>query len=370
MNFKAFLILICFVVFPFIGNGQIRFSETIQTSKTATDTEASLFFVDFWATWCGPCVYASEYLGVLQKQYPDNFYVISLSEENPDIVKRFLKKNPTDLAVSIDYKGETFKDNNTRVLPYGLLINANGTVLWKGSPTDFKKADLVKYLRQNTRTKEVSKVFKVQKIKQEVFKADYKPSSDFEMKLLKGQIFDNLIMDNLNGYTHYKGYLKDIIAKEHNILLTQVNLEPSLNKTYEVYVKKGTSATFQILEELKLDLFHTQSKGDVLMIDISDINYWDMNQIDWGKDTAEYLIDDSQIQGDNVSFKSVMFQLASVLNLPAVIKGGEPDTDLHDWQIHHRFYNLMQSNMLDTYGIKVSKEAGSFKVYTIRKKRS
>ena len=142
------------------------FSETIQTSKWATDIEASLFFVDFWATWCKPCVYASEYLGVLQKQYPDRFYVVSLSEENPDVVKRFLKKHPTGLAVAIDYNGETFKANNTRVLPYGLLINANGEVLWKGSPTDFKQADLERYLRQNPKKKDVNKVLRIKKVKQ------------------------------------------------------------------------------------------------------------------------------------------------------------------------------------------------------------
>jgi thiol-disulfide isomerase/thioredoxin len=368
MNIKIASLVLFFVCLPFLGNGQIRFSETIQQSQTATDTEASLFFVDFWATWCGPCVYASEYLAVLQKQYPDNFYVVSLSEENPDIVKKFLKKNPTDLAVSIDYKGETFKANNTRVLPYGLLINANGTVLWKGSPTDFKRADLVKYLRQNTRTKDVNKVLKIQEIKKEIFKADYIPTAVFEMKKLKGETYETLVRNEISGYIHYKGYLKDIIAREYNILLSQVKLDSNLNQTYEVYIKKGTNATFQILDKLKLDLYHTQSKGDVLMIDISGINYWDTNQIDWGENTAEYLIDDSQIQADNVAFKDVMFQLGSVLNLPVVTKGGEPDEDLHDWQIHHRFYNLMQSNMLDTYGITVNKEPGSFKIYTIRKK--
>ena len=315
-------------------------------------------------------MYASEYLGVLQKQFPDNFYVVSLSEENPDIVKRFLKKNPTDLAVSIDYKGETFKDNNTRVLPYGLLINASGTILWKGSPTDFKKSDLVKYLRQNTKTKEVNKVLKVQEIKREVFEADYIPISDFEIEQLKGETYENLVFGHISGYKHHKDNLKSIIAKEHNILLSQVKLDDDLNKTYEVYIKKGSNATFQILEELKLDLFHTQTKGDVLSIDISGNKYWNTDQIDWGKDTAEYLIDDSQIQGDNVTFKPVMFQLASVLNLPAVLKGDEPNTDLHDWQIHHRFYNLMQSDMLDTYGIIASKELGTYKLYTIRKKTS
>ncbi|WP_460218398.1 TlpA family protein disulfide reductase [Psychroserpens sp. MEBiC05023] len=360
--------VVCCMTLPFFSSGQIRFSETIQTSKTATDTEASLFFIDFWATWCKPCVYASEYLGVLQKQYPDRFYVVSLSEENPDVVKRFLKKNPTDLAVSIDYKGETFKANNTRTLPHGILVNANGTILWKGSPTDFKQSHLERYLRQNSKQRDVSKVLKVQKIKEEVFKADYKPSADFEIKRLKNESFENLVTNSRGDYIQYKGSLKSILAREQRILESQVQIAPELNKTYEVYVKKGTSALFPILDYLKFDLFHTEVKGEVLMLDVSNINYWDTNQIDWGQNTAEFLIDDTQIQADNVSFKDVMFQLATVLNLPVITKGGEVDEDKHDWQIHHRFYNLMLTDLEDTYGIKVSKEKGSYKKYSIRKK--
>jgi thiol-disulfide isomerase/thioredoxin len=355
-------------VAPFLSHGQMRFSETVQRSKTATDTEAALFFVDFWATWCKPCVYASEYLGVLQKQYPDDFYVISLSEENPDIVKRFLEKNPTTLAVAIDYKGETFKAFNTRVLPYGVLINASGKVLWKGSPTDFKRSDVERYLRQNTKRRPADKVIKVQAIKQEVFEADYVPVSDFEMKALKRQTYEDLFFDTVGGFKHYKGALKDIIAREHHVLLRQVTLDPKLNKTYEVYVKKGTNATFQILEALQLDLYHTQRKGDALLLDISNITYWDTNQINWGEGTAEYLIDDSQIQGDNISFNTVLFQLSSVLDLPTVVTGGEPDKDLHDWQIHHKFFNLMQSNLLDVYGITISKGSASYKEYTIKER--
>ncbi|WP_033956217.1 TlpA family protein disulfide reductase [Psychroserpens jangbogonensis] len=368
MNLVKYFIVIFFVNLPFLGNSQIRFSETIQSSKLATDTQASLFFVDFWATWCGPCVYASEYLGVLQKQYPDRFYVVSLSQENPEIVKRFLKRKPTDLAVSIDYKGETFKANNTRTLPYGLLLNSNGTVLWKGSPTDFKKADLEHFLKQNSKQKEVNKVLKVQKIKEEVFKADYIPSADFEIKRIKNESFETIVTSSIGDYIIYKGDLKSIIAKEKRILESQLQVAPELNKTYKVYIKKGSNGLFSILDELKLDLFHSETQGDVILLDISNMNYWDTQQIDWGKNTAEYLIDDSQIQGDNVTFEDVMFQLASVLNLPVVTKGADADTEKHDWQIHHRFYNLMQTDLEDTYGIKASKDKGSFKTYTIRKK--
>ncbi|MDG5492572.1 TlpA disulfide reductase family protein [Psychroserpens sp. SPM9] len=368
MNLSKFFIVLCCISFPFFSSGQIRFSETIQTSKTATNTEASLFFIDFWATWCGPCVYASEYLGVLQKQYPDRFYVVSLSEENPEVVKRFLKKNPTDLAVAIDYKGETFRANNTRTLPYGLLLNANGTVLWKGSPTDFKQAHLERFLKQNTKQKDVSKVLKIQKVKEEVFKADYIPSKTFEIKELKHETFETLESVSRGDYLVYKGDLKSIIAKEKRILKSQIQIAPELNKTYEVYIKKGSSSLFMILEELKLDLFHSEIQGEVLMLDLSNMTYWDTHQIDWGKNTANYLVDDTQIQADNVTFEDVMYQLASVLNIPIVTSGGTADQEVHDWQIHHRFYNLMQTDLEDTYGIVARKEQGNYKTYTIRKK--
>lgn len=367
MNIIKILLFVCVLSSSCFGYGQIRFSEMIQGSKYATDSEASLFFIDFWATWCGPCVYAGEYLSVLQKQYPNRFYVVSLSEENPDIVKRFLKKHPTDLAVAIDYKGETFDANNTRTLPYGLLINAQGKVLWTGNPTDFKRTELDKFLSQNTKQRRIEKVLKVEAI-EEVYEADYVPTLDIEINRLKNETHDMLVKNDIGDYLQYKGTLKSIISKEYKILEQQLEISPELNKTYEVYVKKGIPAAIQILEELKLDLYHTEKEAELLVLDISNINYWDTNQIDWGIDAAEYLIGDSQIQADNVTFKDVMYELSTALNLPIITKGAVADESKHDWQIHYKFYNLMLSDLEGTYGIKAMKERGNYKVYTIQKK--
>ncbi len=366
-DIKYFIVLACLSV-SLSSTGQIRFSEIVQESKTAKDSEASLFFIDFWATWCKPCVYASEYLGVLQKQNPDQFYVISLSEEQPDVVYRFLKKHPTDLSVAIDYKGETFAAVNSRILPYGVLINANGTELWRGSPTDFKQADLNRFLSQHSKQKDLRKVIKIQKVKEEVFKSDYMPSKDFEMKQLKNETPESLEISSRGNHTHYKGSLKSILANEKKVLVNQINIAPELNKTYEIYVRAGENALFSILDELKLEVFHSEKQGNVLQVDISNINYWDQNQIDWGKDTAHYLIDDTQIQADNVVTEDVFYQLSKVLNLPVIVANGELDEQVHDWQIHHRFYDLMLSDLEGTYGILANKTKGSYKQYSIQKK--
>ena len=128
-------------------------------------------------------------------------------------------------------------------------------------------------------------------------------------------------------------------------------------------------SSFEILEHLKLDLFHTEVKGEVILLDIEQPQFWDTEQIDWGKDTANYLIDDSQIQADNVSFKDVMYQLASVLDMPVVTTNDKLDVNKeHDWQIHHKFYGLMQTDLLDNYGIKAEKKLSKYRMYRLQKK--
>ena len=302
MNFRTCLLLIFSLCLSSLVHGQIRFSETIQSSKIASAEENALYFVDFWATWCGPCVYATEYLEVLQKQYPNRFYVISLSEENPDKVKRHLAKRPTDLAVSIDYDGENFDQNKVRVLPYGILLNAKGKILWKGSPTDFKATDLKRFLKQNKDLASFDAVFKTESLEDSQVVEVYVPAEDFEIKELKDRIIESLEVDGRSEYVEFKGSLSDILVHRLQVSVKQVVVPFELNKTYQIYIKKEEELLSNILSALNIELSDSEVKGDVLVIDNSESNFWDSKQIDWGKDTARFLIDDNQIQADNVTF--------------------------------------------------------------------
>ena len=369
---KTQLLLIVFLLSTGIVSAQIRFSENIQTSQTANHSENALFFIDFWATWCGPCVFANEYLEVLQKQNPDQFYVVSLSEETPDTVRRFLKKHPTELAVAIDYEGETFEAHNVRILPFGLLINADGKILWKGSPADFKQSDLDRYMHKNKKTRDISKVLTVKQIKAAKFERAYIPKADIEITRIKSETTDGLIITPSPNYVFYKGDLKSILAYHLKVLKSQIRIDSSLNSSYEIYVSNGlesrSNTSIEILETLGLDLFHSEVNGDAVVLDIETPTFWDTQQIDWGENTTNYLINDSQIQADNVTFKDVMYQLASVLELPVVTTNLDIDELEHDWQIHYKFYGLMQSDLLDNYGIKAEKKPSRYRIYNIAKK--
>ncbi len=53
----------------------------------------SVYVVEFWATWCGPCIASMPHLSELQKSYADKkVQLISVSDEDLETVKQFLER--------------------------------------------------------------------------------------------------------------------------------------------------------------------------------------------------------------------------------------------------------------------------------------
>jgi len=363
--------IMCFL-FPIVFNGQIRLAELVQPSEKAKQSSNALFFVEFWATWCGPCINASKYLSVLQKQYPDNFYVISLSKENPEVVKKFLEKHKTDLAVAIDFEGESFEKYNITSLPHGVLLNANGDVLWKGHPAELKTYHLTNFLNQNTRRIQFKKMFKVERRLESVAEIVYHPKKDFEfLELSHDEVFEIQVIHN-DSYVEVKGDLQDIFAYVFKVNKAQIVIDPELNKYYHMYFKKGRTVfenmSQTIFKSFDLILNTAVIKGDAIVMTLDNPRFWETNQINWGSDTSKYLIGDSQIQADNVTLNALKYKLSLLLKIPIVIDPVYKDIQEHDWQIHYKYFDLMQSDLRDNYGIGVDRKVCDYLQYTITRK--
>jgi len=349
--------------------GQIKVSEFIQYSKTASSEENALYFIDFWATWCGPCITAKEQLGVLQRQFPNDFYIVSLSKENSELVKRFIEKKPTDLAIAIDYYGQAFRAYNIRSLPNGILFNANGDVLWQGSSPDLTADIISKFLRRHKTKVSIESFFDIVASKT-VTTREYTPTKAIEIQALE-VVRKDLIVSDKNGYLKLSGPLEKIAAYLYRVNDIQIVLDNTMNAAYNVFFKKPLSEnqSLQLLKALDLEVKKEQSKGEVLTLEITDASlFWDTNQINWDG-TNKYLISDSNISADNVPLKDISYQLSKILELPVIIEDEDRRSyTKHDWDIHYKYFELMRPALEDTYGIKVERKQASYPIYNLTKK--
>ena len=89
-------------------------------------------YVDFWASWCGPCRLSFPWMGALQARYkPSELTVITINlDKQRRDADRFLQQNPAGFAVAYDPAGESAKLFALKTMPSSFLIGPDGQVLW------------------------------------------------------------------------------------------------------------------------------------------------------------------------------------------------------------------------------------------------
>ncbi len=105
-----------------------------------TDSEPSLeslrgkvVMVEFWATWCGPCIANIPHLNELHERYADEGLVIlSLTDQSQRGISDFLER--TEMNYIIGTGSETIRDYGVTGIPHAFLIGRDGTLIWKGHP--------------------------------------------------------------------------------------------------------------------------------------------------------------------------------------------------------------------------------------------
>ena len=109
---------------------QVPFVEGADTARTIADYRGRAVVLNFWATWCAPCVREMPSLDRLQAEVSgEGIEVLTLSEDRggAPVIKRFYKKlGIRNLPVLVDKRGEVLRKLRVRGLPTTLLIDARG----------------------------------------------------------------------------------------------------------------------------------------------------------------------------------------------------------------------------------------------------
>lgn len=104
-----------------------------QLSSTKVDNTKELLIIDFWATWCAPCIAAFPKLNDIQEKYKNTIQIIAVNNEDETKTKSFLKNKNFSFAFYLDHKKELFQKFDIQSLPVTIILDKKGTFIWSGN---------------------------------------------------------------------------------------------------------------------------------------------------------------------------------------------------------------------------------------------
>lgn len=135
---------------PRVGAAAPDFSITdAQHTVKLADFKGKPVLVNFWATWCAPCIEEMPSLVQLQKQLGDKVTIIAVSEDADDkAYQQFIRDHNIDLLTVRDVKQTTNEVYGTFKFPETYVVARDGTIKRKFiGAVDWTSPDIVQYLQ-------------------------------------------------------------------------------------------------------------------------------------------------------------------------------------------------------------------------------
>lgn len=102
-------------------------SETGQ-QISLSEHKGKVVYLDFWASWCGPCRASFKWLNEAQERYgSQGLVIIAVNvDQDKEAARQFLKENPVNFKIGFDPEGGVAKSYQVRGMPSSCLIDRDG----------------------------------------------------------------------------------------------------------------------------------------------------------------------------------------------------------------------------------------------------
>ena len=92
--------------------------------------KGKVLYVDFWASWCGPCAKSFPFLNEMHNQLKDQgLQIVGVNlDENVDDAKAFLAKYPASFIIAADVSKQCAKDFDVKAMPSSYVIDRKGII--------------------------------------------------------------------------------------------------------------------------------------------------------------------------------------------------------------------------------------------------
>jgi len=128
---------------------------TDRTNVSLAKLKGKVVYLDFWASWCGPCRKSFPWMEELQSRYRDDgLVVVAINlDKNKDKAEEFLRRFASDFVVAFDPDGKIAEKYKVMGMPSTYLIDRKGQITFshigfRPSDTDNLETRVRKLLKQ------------------------------------------------------------------------------------------------------------------------------------------------------------------------------------------------------------------------------
>ncbi|MDY7576418.1 TlpA disulfide reductase family protein [Actimicrobium sp. CCI2.3] len=95
------------------------------------DFKGKIIYLDFWASWCGPCKQSFPWMNEMQTRYGSKGLQVVAINVDKKVADAgiFLKDHPATFSVAFDAEGKTPASYGLKGMPGSVLIGPDGKVL-------------------------------------------------------------------------------------------------------------------------------------------------------------------------------------------------------------------------------------------------
>ena len=112
--------------------------------------EGKVVFLNFWATWCGPCKEEMPSMETLYQQFKEKDFIflsISVDYEGRKPIKEFIEKKRYTFPVLLDPKCNVLDLYEVRRIPTTIIIDKNRKVIGRAvGPINWKSQEVISLL--------------------------------------------------------------------------------------------------------------------------------------------------------------------------------------------------------------------------------
>ncbi|MBN1132607.1 MAG: TlpA family protein disulfide reductase [Bacteroidales bacterium] len=111
---------------------QWNITDKLENQISLSDFSGEVIFLNFWATWCPPCIAELPEIQKLYNKYGNRVTFLLVTNEDPERVKSFMSKYHYELPVY--YNSGTIPDIlRTKAIPTTYIISPDGRIVTKKS---------------------------------------------------------------------------------------------------------------------------------------------------------------------------------------------------------------------------------------------